>query len=65
VATEVFRRPDTNTRIYLIEKWSSTLLGKVTFHRVFVVYIPTAFYLTLMNEAGHPAQASAAPPAKP
>lgn len=63
VSTEVFRRPDTNTRIYLIEKWSSTLLGRVAFHRVFVVTIPNAFYLTLLNEATHSAQASATPPA--
>jgi hypothetical protein len=65
VSTEVFRRPNTNTRIYLVEKWSSTLLGTVTFHRVFVVYIPNAYYLALRNEATHPAQASATPPANP
>jgi hypothetical protein len=60
VSTEVFRRPNTNTRIYLVEKWSSTLLGTVTFHRVFVVYIPNSYYLTLLHSASHPAQASAA-----
>jgi hypothetical protein len=62
VSTECFQRPNTNTRIYLVEKWSSSLLGTVTFHRLFVVYVPNAFYQTLLNEATHPAQASAAPP---
>jgi hypothetical protein len=61
VSTECFRKPDTNTRIYLIEKWSSTLLGTVTYHRVFEVYIPNAFYLTLLNEATHRAQAAGKP----
>jgi hypothetical protein len=65
ISTECFRRANTNTRIYLIEKWSSTLLGSVTFHRVFVVYIPNADYQWLLNAATHSAQAStAAPPAK-
>jgi hypothetical protein len=63
VSTECFRKPNTNTRIYLIEKWSSSLLGTVTYHRVFEVYIPNADYLTLLNEATHPDQTAAAPPA--
>jgi hypothetical protein len=64
VSTECFRRPNTNTRVYLIEKWSSSLLGAVTYHRVFEVYIPNAYYLTLLHSAMQPAQASAAAPAK-
>jgi hypothetical protein len=63
VSTECFRKPNTNTRIYLIEKWSSSLLGSVTYHRVFVVTIPNASYLALLNEAEHPARTAAA--AKP
>jgi hypothetical protein len=63
ISTECFRRPNTNTRVYLIEKWSSSLLGTVTFHRVFVVTIPNAYYQTLLNEATHPTQASTTLPA--
>jgi hypothetical protein len=64
ISTECFRRPNTNTRVYLIEKWSSSLLGAVTYHRVFEVYIPNAYYLTLLHSAMQPAQASAAAPAR-
>jgi hypothetical protein len=65
ISTECFRKLNTNTRIYLIEKWSSSLLGTVTYHRVFEVYIPNIYYLTLLNEATQPVQASAAPPSHP
>jgi hypothetical protein len=61
ISTECFRRINTNTRIYLIEKWSSTLLGTVTYHRVFVVYIPNSDYQMLLNDASH---ASGPQPAK-
>lgn len=63
LSTECFRKPNTNTRIYLIEKWSSSLLGAVTYHRVFEVYIPNTYYLTLLHEAAQSSQAAAAPPA--
>lgn len=56
ISTECFRKPNTNTRIYLVEKWSSSLLGTVTYHRVFEVYIPNSDYLALMNQATHPLQ---------
>lgn len=59
IATECFRKPNTNTRIYLIEKWSSNLLGAVTYHRVFVVYIPNSSYITLLKAATQPAQTTA------
>ena len=65
VSTECFRKPNTNTRIYLVEKWSSSLLGAVTYHRVFVVYVPNADYMALLNEAGHATQTAAALPATP
>jgi hypothetical protein len=65
VSTVCFRKPNTNTRIYLIEKWSSSLLGTVTYDRVFEVYIPNADYLALLNDATHASQAAAPPPAKP
>jgi hypothetical protein len=65
VSTECFRKPNTNTRIYLIEKWSSSLLGKVTYHRVFEVYIPNPDYLALLNEATHASQAAGAPAGNP
>lgn len=61
VSTECFRKPNTNTRIYLVEKWSSNVLGRVTYHRVFLVYIPNSDYVALLNEANRAAQTAAAP----
>lgn len=51
--SDCFRRGSTNTRIYLIEKWSTSILGEVRNDQGYVVYVPNVFYETLLDEAHH------------
>jgi hypothetical protein len=51
VSSDCYKKANTNTRIYVIEKWSTSVAGRVTNDRAYVVYVPNAAYETLLREA--------------
>ncbi|HEY6448469.1 MAG TPA: hypothetical protein VIY53_18570 [Acidobacteriaceae bacterium] len=52
LSSDCYRKAGTNTRIYVIEKWSTTVMGAVRNDRGWVVTIPNAEYQQLLAQAG-------------
>ncbi|MGC2635785.1 MAG: hypothetical protein WA294_01300 [Acidobacteriaceae bacterium] len=51
LSADGYRRAGTNTRLYVIEKWSTTVMGEVRNDRAWVVTIPNADYQALLARA--------------
>ena len=55
LSSDCYRKTNTNTRIYLVEEWGTTVLGAVKNHRAFQVYIPNVAYQAFLDEASRSA----------
>jgi hypothetical protein len=51
LSSDCYRKAGTNTRIYVIEKWSTTVMGAVRNDRGWMVTIPNADYQGLLERA--------------
>jgi hypothetical protein len=51
LSSDCYRKAGTNTRVYVIEKWSTTVMGAVRNDRGWVVTIPNAEYQQLLAQA--------------
>ena len=49
--SDCYKRAGTNTRIYVIEKWSTSVRGTVVNHHAWVVTIPNVAYRALLDAA--------------
>jgi hypothetical protein len=49
--SDCYKRQGSNTRIYVIEKWSTSVMGRVENHHAWVVYIPNTEYHLLLAAA--------------
>ena len=54
LSSDCYKKGDTNTRIYVIEKWSTSVAGTIMNDHAFVVTIPNSDYLALLDLAQHP-----------
>lgn len=54
LSSDCYKKANTNTRIYVIEKWSTSVQGSVVNDHAFVVTIPNTDYQTLLAQAQQP-----------
>jgi hypothetical protein len=54
LSSDCYKKANTNTRIYVIEKWSTSVAGTILHDHGFIVSIPNSDYLKLLQQAQQP-----------